>query len=340
MSHQTKWLLAILAPLWASGFSVPVAGRFLVERLGQGRLPVNMNDFPRIQQQQQQASHTTLFATNGADVSIDLPGSNDKVKKGPVDSIDSFAQDLATVLNDLRSDPSDPTMPKLFRRQRRLPNFASTWTLKDWERHTSRYRFVGYFLTFPTSRLLYRCAPQLLTVTLWSALASWLCDAGKIKMFLPLTTLSLMSTFVAALISLRSNQGLARLNDGRQAFGKVVLYTRDMAQLITSNIYPKDPKLALKLLRHVSLFGWLLKNFLRGEKMNGSDEDIVRAMLSPADADYVMSQRKKPVAVVTRLRQVFYHMAEEGQLNTAEELALDHMTYELNHCITTCERST
>jgi predicted membrane chloride channel (bestrophin family) len=151
-----------------------------------------------------------------------------------------------------------------------------------------------------------------------------------------------MSTFVAALISLRSNQGLSRLNDGRQAFGKVVLYTRDMAQLITSNIYPKDPRLALKLLRHVSLFGWLLKNFLRAdiEKCNGADADIVYAMLSPADAEYVMRQRKKPVAVVTRLRQVFYHMAEEGQLNTAEELALDHMTHELNHCITTTERST
>ena len=131
-------------------------------------------------------------------------------------------------------------------------------------------------------------------------------------------------------------------DDGRQAFGKVVLYTRDMSQLIASNIYPKNPRLALKLLRHVSLFGWLLKNFLRSEigKCNRADADIVYAMLSTTDAEYVMRQRKMPVAVVTRLRQVFYHMAEEGQLNTAEELALDHMTHELNHCITTTERST
>lgn len=338
-SRQTKWLLIIVAPLLASGFTIPVASRFLVERLGQGRFAANqfeyVNTFPTTQEQISHHRTTSLFASS-TEVVVDLKN-NKKVKHNP-DSIESFARDVATVLKELRSDDQDPTMPKLFRRQRRLPNFASTWTLEDWERHTSRYRFVDYITSFPRSRLLIRCAPQLLAVTMWSALASWLCHLGKIKMFLPLTTLSLMSTFVAALISLRSNQGLSRLNDGRQAFGKVVLHTRDMAGLIASNIYPKDPMLALKLLRHVSLFGWLLKNFLRGEAMNGTDEDIIRAMLSPADADYVLRQRKKPVAVVTRLRQVFNHMAEEGQLNTAEELALDHMAHDLNHCITTTER--
>jgi hypothetical protein len=317
-----------------------MAGRFLVEKLGgQERIvSSNFEQYAPLSTQKQHVLRTALFTSSVA-VTLDLE--NNRVEP-PVDTIESFSQDIATVLKKLRSDALDPTMPKLFRRPTRLPNFASTWTLDDWERHTSRRRFVDYLLTFPTSRLLTRCAPQLLAVTAWSAIASWLCYAGKIKMFLPLTTLSLMSTFVAALISLRSNQGLSRLNDGRQAFGKVVLYTRDMAQLITSNIYPKDPRLALKLLRHVSLFGWLLKNFLRAdiEKCNGADADIIYAMLSPADAEYVMRQRKKPVAVVTRLRQVFYHMAEEGQLNTAEELALDHMTHELNHCITTTERST
>jgi putative membrane protein len=150
--------------------------------------------------------------------------------------------------------------------------------------------------------------------------------------------LSLLSTFIAALISLRSNQGLSRLNEGRLAFGKVVLYTRDMAQLIAVYIYPKDPALALKLARHVALFGWLLKNFLRGEAVNGTDEDIVNAMLDPVDAAYILEQRKKPVAVVTRLRQAFVHMAGKGQLNTASEKILDHTTQELNHCIMTCER--
>lgn len=150
--------------------------------------------------------------------------------------------------------------------------------------------------------------------------------------------LSLLSGFVAALTSLRTNQGLSRLGEGRIAFGKVVLHTRDMAQLIAASIYPKDKRLGLKLLRHVALYGWLLKNFLRGDTRNGTDEDIIRVMLDPADADYVLRQRKRPSAVITRLRQVFEHMAEEGQLSTAEELALDHTTMALNGVLTTAER--
>lgn len=173
-------------------------------------------------------------------------------------------------------------------------------------------------------------------------MAVWLCskEVGFLsKVTLPLTPLSLVSTFVAALLTLRSNQGLDRFNTGRNSFGQVVLYTRDMAQLIASNIYPRDKQLGLLLLRHIALFGWLLKNFLRGEKVTGTDEDIIRAMLPhPPDADFILRQRKKPVAVVSRLRQVIHYMADKGQLHTAEELALDHTSQELNHCIMTTER--
>ena len=172
----------------------------------------------------------------------------------------------------------------------------------------------------------------------WSIIATWLfsknCNLLQ-KFTLPLTPLSLVSTFVAALLTLRSNQGLERLNQGRIAFGKVVLYTRDMAQLIAAFVYPHDKELGLKCLRHVSLVGWLLKHFLRGGPM---DEDIIHAMLSPADANFIVRQRKPPVAIVTRLRQVFHHMADQHKLSTAAEIALDHTALALNECITTTER--
>lgn len=174
--------------------------------------------------------------------------------------------------------------------------------------------------------MLRRLLPQLTVLTVWSCIATWLCskEVGLLHKFaLPLTPLSLVSTFVAALLTLRSNQGLSRLNEGRQAFGKVVLYTRELASLVTANIYPKDKQLGLKLLRHLSVFSWLLKNFLRGQaKLNLSD-DILAVMLGDEDAQFVKRHRKKPMAVVTRLRQVMASMAKKGQLHTAEELALD-----------------
>lgn len=153
-----------------------------------------------------------------------------------------------------------------------------------------------------------------------------------------MTPLSLVSTIVFALESLRSNQGLSRLNEGRKAYGKVVLYTRDMAQLIAVSIWSRRQRLGVQLARHLTLYSWLLKKFLRGTLVNGTDEDIIRTMLSPADAAYVLAQRKPPVAVVMRIRQAIAELGHEHQISTAEELAMDHVAQELNHCITTAER--
>jgi len=57
--------------------------------------------------------------------------------------------------------------------------------------------------------------------------------------------LSLMSTFVAALLTLRSNQGLSRLNEARIAWGRNLLLTRDTAQLLATYIYPANTKAGL-----------------------------------------------------------------------------------------------
>jgi predicted membrane chloride channel (bestrophin family) len=66
-------------------------------------------------------------------------------------------------------------------------------------------------------------------------------------MSVPLTPLSLLSTFVAALLTLRSNQGLNRLSQGRLAFGSVVLHTRDFAHLLSAYVMPLDPVLGLMM---------------------------------------------------------------------------------------------
>ena len=65
------------------------------------------------------------------------------------------------------------------------------------------------------------------------------------RVHINLTPLSLVSTFVGALLTLRSNQGLARLGYARNAFADVVLHTREMAQLIGACIYPKDEQMGL-----------------------------------------------------------------------------------------------
>lgn len=111
-----------------------------------------------------------------------------------------------------------------------------------------------------------------------------------------------------------------------------------MASLISSFIYPVDQQLALMLGRHVALFGWLLKSQLRFSKKDDVVE-LVRVMLpNKRDADYVLSQRQKTVAVITRIRQVLAHLGKAHKLTTAEEIALDHTAHALSEAITSTGR--
>ena len=89
--------------------------------------------------------------------------------------------------------------------------------------------------------------PQLSVLMVWSLISIRIQSTFLFaRISVPLASLSLVSTFVAALLTLRSNQGLARLALGREAMGRSVLLTRDTAMLFATYIYPKDEILGLK----------------------------------------------------------------------------------------------
>jgi predicted membrane chloride channel (bestrophin family) len=82
------------------------------------------------------------------------------------------------------------------------------------------------------------------------------------------------------------------------------------------------------------MLGWLLKCQLR-EK---GDSDIIEAILpmSP-DREYILSQRKRPVALLQRIRhQVIAYMGP--QLPHAAHLSLEQNMLELNRIFGRCER--
>jgi len=281
--------------------------------------------------------------TNNADPSSNLKSlllrkSNEPENRSR-DSVDAFALDVTRVLKDLRAHKYDPTVNSMFHSESR-PTFAVTWTHKMWEVHTSRMRFINQFLYWHKSALLKRVMPQLTVLMIWSTfvihgMPNMRFDDVKF----PMSSLSLVSGFVGTLLALRTNQGMSRLLEARQAFGKVVLYTRDMASMVSNFVYDKDPDLAIKLARHLTIFSWLLKNFLQGRAACGTDEDLIRTMLpSTADADYVLHQRKMPVAVVIRLRQALAHCTHKHMLSTAEEIAIDHGISAMDSAIMITER--
>ena len=135
---------------------------------------------------------------------------------------------------------------------------STIWTPAMWDRYQSRGRYLRDIINMPFSRLLRRVFPQLMVLAGWSCMALYLSShhvrvIDRIQM--PLTPLSLISTFIGALLTLRSNQGLSRLTEGRLIMGQMVLHTREFALLLASYVYPKDPKVALVMGECVALLG-------------------------------------------------------------------------------------
>ena len=266
------------------------------------------------------------------------------VKKKSTDSLLRFSQDVEHVVHVLRPEENDPCIPPHLMGRDDSLSYSKTWTLADWERYNSRKRYFRYYLHFFSSRLVRRTFPQQLALLCWtlSYLFVDLKIAGMVRPPpIPLSALGTISTFLAFLLTLRSNTSLARLDEARRLWSKVVLNTREMSSLISAFVYPVDKKIAIMLVRHVAIFGWLLKSQLRSTR---KDEvvDIVRTMLPnefyKKDADYVLSQRQKTGAVVTRIRQVIAHFGKQHKLTTAEEIALDHTAHALSEAITSTGR--
>lgn len=252
-----------------------------------------------------------------------------------IDSPENYERDVTTVLKDIHIEEEDTTIPAVYR-SRRL-SFTNVWGLEEWRLHTSRWRYVQSVNPFQVSRLMRRIFPQLSIIVMWTAVVVPLGRRSPFlsKISIPFSYLSLISGFVAALQTLRSNDSLRRLGEGRVALGNAILLTRDSAQLFARYIYPKDQDLGLMAARHLSLFCWLLKAHLRDRP----EDDVLKTMLPcPSDRQYIASQRKKPVALLVRLGQII-SMAEQRKLiSTAEQVRLEDNLKGLEHVIMTTER--
>jgi hypothetical protein len=161
------------------------------------------------------------------------------------DTLKKFSHDINTVIKDMYASEDDLTIPALFRNCK--PSFTHIWTNADWETHTSRRRYARIIMSMPASRLVRRILPTMIVLSVWSAFSiAMISRSALVKILqIDLTPLSLISTFVAALLTMRSNQGLSRLSEARSAFGEVVLQSRELAQLIATSIVPNEKQMGL-----------------------------------------------------------------------------------------------
>ena len=270
------------------------------------------------------------------------------MKKPTKDSTQRFQNDVQYVLKNLLAAEycQDPTVPNIFK----YPIYdKEQW----WTDHLSRWRYVRYLKDLPfKSRLLQRLLPQMLVLIIWSCSAVLLIQKNKLEKDHPvlfsrinmgLPSMSLVSTFVAALLTLRGNQGLSRLAEARKAIAEVNVICREMAQLVScSAIYSKHPQLVLFALRHVALVSWTLKAHLQGTDIEPSDEIVTALLPNPEDSKYVIYYKQSPpIAMLQRLRQIFIYLGEEAGSNSVSKeqyKQLNQLLWRLNQGYMVCER--
>jgi predicted membrane chloride channel (bestrophin family) len=252
------------------------------------------------------------------------------------DTLNRFRSDVRKVLYNSKVSEEDPALPSLY--MSHSPSFTMIWGDQEWNQHTSRWRYVRYMLQFPTSRLLKRTLPQMTVLFLWTCLMI-LMSAREIlfgRMHIGLTPMSLVSTFVAALLTMRSNQGLSRLKEARNAFSQVIQHSRELGQLISVSVFPYDNQMGLLMARHNAAFCWALKAHVRGM----SCDDILETLLpNPVDAQFVSKyQRKPPAAIIMRLRQILEYMIQRQKIDKEVQKQIFQAISRLNEALTISER--
>jgi len=256
----------------------------------------------------------------------------------PKEAIEAFEADVNKVIKDTRAGDDSTLYPPNFALHKSRLSISYVWNLQMWKTHTARSRYARHMMTMFSSRLLKRIFPSLAVFTLWSALYAFFLAKRVNELqydMVPMTSLSLVSTFVGFLLTLRSNQGLSRLGEGRELWGRMFIVTRDTAQLLATYVYSKDKKLGVNSARHLAIFAWLLKGLLR----DTDDTDVVDIMLpSESDADFLKSQRKRPAACIARIRQVVANLAARNVMPVAAHQQLELNLNEMNYILGMCER--
>ena len=198
------------------------------------------------------------------------------------------------------------------------------WDLETWARHQKVGRYWRHLRKWPRSTTARLVLPVCVAFSLWSCVAHALRTRYFPNFAAPLAPLTLISSAVALLLTLRMNLSLLRLQESRLAWGRLVLHARETAGLAATYCAAAP---AEAICRHLSVLGWCLKASLRAGE---DDSDVVGTMLPPATAETVLAARKRPVALLRGAHAVVAEEVAAGRLDAQAHLSLLTQLHSLN----------
>ena len=179
---------------------------------------------------------------------------------------------------------------------RRISTYSTVsklWTFEDWERHSSRGRYLVNLITWPRSTIARAMSPVLLILALWC------CCVWNYKITVTASSLGYLASPLGLLLAFRVNSVIARFHEARLQWGQLIFVARDLASTLAA---AADVPLTTRLMccRLLVSFGWTTKAMLR------PDDDIASVldtMLPPASASQAASTRKPALTLLSMIRR-------------------------------------
>ena len=213
------------------------------------------------------------------------------------------------------------------------------WSPGDWDRYVSPTRYFRHLMSWPFSKTAAIIAPVVSTFTAWSAVVCLAKHLGFVWT-MPLAPLSIVSSAVVLLLTLRTNQALNRMLEARSAWGRAKNYCRVIAGFVSTRVAPVNPSAAFLSGRLLCSVGWSLRSAMLSGKI---DQEALDMLLPPEEAEWVGKQSKPALAALDRLSHILRAVADDpeyaGRYLSAEShrIMLENIG-ELDQLIGTCER--
>ena len=198
------------------------------------------------------------------------------------------------------------------------PSYTRLMTHETWSYYTGRpplARWWTTILNWRHSTVFANVWPVALIASVTSTLFLWLVPAHFLPGLNPFP-MSLQGTAIGLLLVFRTNNSYQRLSEAREQWSRAIVLCRNLAQGVV--IAARQGGYGMKgapvdTCRYLVAFGWELCMRLSQQRSDDSNE-LLLALLPPAEAEYICAQRSRPVALLGEVRQLLYRELADGRI--------------------------
>ena len=236
--------------------------------------------------------------------------------------IQILQQQLAAVRNLPRivnNEQNEERVDPLLDDSKKEPSFRRLFTHDTWARYTGRAterRWATAIRTWRFSSIMRATLPCVIASFGWSfTVACALTSISPMSFVLKAQNLwiplSLQGTAIGLLLVFRTNNAYLRLAEAREQWGRLLMLLREITLKVSCEA--QRATVTCEVCRYLCAFTWSLRDKLRDDEMR---DDILTTLLGRKDSEWVVTQRSRPLAILSRLRRLLHAEYKAGALDS------------------------